>query len=227
MAKTHTLKAEDRKRTGTGMLKRMRREGFIPSVVYGGGSETRNVKISAKDFRDMIGASASANVLVDLELDGGGQQLAFVKDLQHDPLSGNILHADFLAINEATEITAQIPVVLNGEALGVKLGGQLEQLLYTIEIKCLPKDLPETIEGDVSDLDVGDALHVGGMQWTEGVSPTLGEDVVVALAAKARIVLIDEEEETGEDELGEGEEGEEASEGSEKEGGDTSEESSD
>ena len=225
MAKTHTLKAEDRKRTGTGMLKRMRREGFIPSVVYGGGSETRNVKISAKDFRDMIGASASANVLVDLELDGGGQQLAFVKDLQHDPLSGNILHADFLAINEATEITAQIPVVLNGEALGVKMGGQLEQLLYTIEIKCLPKDLPETIEGVVSDLDVGDALHIGGMQWTEGVSPTLGADVVVALAAKTRIALSDEA--ADEDELGEGEEGEESEEGAAQEGGDTSEEGSD
>ncbi|HJM65507.1 MAG: 50S ribosomal protein L25 [Roseibacillus sp.] len=223
MAKTHTLKAEDRKRTGTGMLKRMRREGFIPSVVYGGGSENRNVKISAKDFRDMIGASASANVLVDLELDGGGQQLAFVKDLQHDPLSGNILHADFLAINEATEITAQIPVVLNGEALGVKMGGQLEQLLYTIEIKCLPKDLPETIEGDVSDLDVGDALHIGGMQWTEGVSPTLGADVVVALAAKTRIALSDEAADEGA--LGEGEEGEESGEGAE-EGGDTSEERS-
>lgn len=225
MAKTHTLKAEDRKRTGTGMLKRMRREGFIPSVVYGGGSDNRNVKISAKDFRDMIATSASANVLVDLELDGGGQQLAFVKDLQHDPLSGNILHADFLAINEATEITAQIPVVLNGEALGVKLGGQLEQLLYTIEIKCLPKDLPETIEGDVSDLDVGDALHVGGMQWAEGVSPTLGEDVVVALAAKARLAPIEEADD--EDELGEGAEGEESEEGAAQEGGDTSEESSD
>ncbi len=223
MAKTHTLKAEDRKRTGTGMLKRMRREGFIPSVVYGGGSENRNVKISAKDFRDMIGASASANVLVDLELDGGGQQLAFVKDLQHDPLSGNILHADFLAINEATEITAQIPVVLNGEALGVTMGGQLEQLLYTIEIKCLPKDLPETIEGDVSDLDVGDALHIGGMQWTEGVSPTLGANVVVALAAKTRIALSDEAGDEGA--LGEGEEGEESGEGAE-EGGDTSEERS-
>ena len=225
MAKTHTLKAEDRKRTGTGMLKRMRREGFIPSVVYGGGSESRNVKISAKEFRDMIAASASANVLVDLKLEGGDQQLAFVKDLQHDPLSGNILHADFLAINEATEITAQIPVVLTGEALGVKLGGQLEQLLYTIEIKCLPKDLPETIEGDVSDLDGGDALHVGGMQWPEGVSPTLGEDVVVALAAKTRIALSDEA--TGEDELGEGEEGEESEEGAAQEGGESSEESSD
>ena len=189
MAKTYSLKAEDRKRTGTGVLKRMRREGFIPSVVYGGGSENRNVKVNSKEFRDMIVQSASANILVDLELEGGARQLAFVKDLQHDPLSGTILHADFLAVNEDTEITAQLPVVFTGEAKGVKLGGQLEQMLYNIEIKCLPKDLPETILGEVSDLDVGDVLHVGGLQWPEGVSSTLAEDVVVALVAKTRVAL--------------------------------------
>ena len=137
----------------------------------------------------MLARSASANIIVDLELEGGKNQLAFVKDLQHDPLSGSILHADFLAVSDDTEITAQLPVVFSGEAKGVKLGGQLEQMLYSIEIKCLPKDLPETICGDVSDLDVGDMLSVGGLQWPEGVSPTLAEDVVVALVAKTRVAL--------------------------------------
>ena len=192
MAKTHSLKAEDRKRTGTGMLKQMRREGFIPSVVYGGGGDNRNVKVSSKEFRDMIAHSASANVLVDLELDGGGRQLAFVQDLQHDPLSGAILHADFLAVSDDTEITAQLPVALHGEAVGVKMGGQLEQLLYSIEIKCLPKDLPETISGEVSKLGVGDVLHVKDMDWPEGVVSTLPEDVVVALVAKTRVALSEE-----------------------------------
>ena len=79
----------------------------------------------------MLAHSASANILVDLELEGGTSQLAFVKDLQHDPLSGMILHADFLAVGEDTEITAQLPVVFIGEAKGVKLGGQLEQMLYS------------------------------------------------------------------------------------------------
>ena len=223
MAKTHSLKAEDRKRTGSGVLKRMRREGFIPSVVYGTTSENRNVKVSAKGFREMLADSVSANVLVDLELDGGGHQLAFLKDLQHDPLSGHILHADFLAVDDTTEITAQIPVALSGEALGVKLGGQLEQMLYSIEIKCLPKDLPETIEGDVSGLDVGEMLNVGGMQWPEGVAPTLGEDVVVALVAKTRVAL---SEEATEGESGEGAE-QAAPEGSAEEGGDAGEGGSD
>jgi len=167
----------------------MRREGFIPSVVYGGGSENRNLKVSAKGVREMLSSSASTNVLVDLELDGGTNQLAFLKDLQHDPLSGNILHVDFIAVDEKTEITAQIPVSLIGEAVGVKLGGQLEQMIYSLEIKCLPKDLPEIIEGDASELNVGDILNVGSMSWPEGVSPTLGEDVVVALVAKTRVAL--------------------------------------
>ncbi|MEO1835300.1 MAG: 50S ribosomal protein L25 [Akkermansiaceae bacterium] len=205
MSKTHTIKAEDRKRTGTGTLKLMRREGFIPSVVYGGGSENRNVKVRSKAFREVISQSASTNILVTLELDGGGSQLAFVKDLQHDPISGNVLHADFLAIGENTEITAQIPVTLTGEAIGVKAGGQLEQLLYNIEIKCLPKDLPESLTADVTDLDVGSVLHIGEVPWPEGAMPTLNDDVVVALVAKARVA---ESEEDGEDgEGGEGGEG--------------------
>ena len=200
MAKTHSLRAEDRKRTGSGVLKRMRREGFIPSVVYGGGSENRNVKVSAKGVREMLADTASTNVLVDLELDGGSNQLAFLKDLQHDPLSGKVLHADFIAVDDKTEITAQIPVSLVGEAVGVKLGGQLEQMIYTLEIKCLPKDLPETIEGDASALNVGDVLNVGGMSWPEGVSPTLGHEVVVALVAKTRVAL--SEAATGEEDGG-------------------------
>lgn len=216
MAKTHSLKAEDRKRTGTGMLKQMRREGYIPSVVYGGGAENRNVKVSAKAFKDMIASSASANVLVELELDGGGNQLAFVKDLQHDPLTGGLLHADFLAVSDDSEITAQLPVELIGEAIGVKTGGQLEQLLYTIEIKCLPKHLPETIRADVSNLEVGDAVHVGAVDWPEGVQSTLNDDVVVALVAKTRVALSEEAggevpEGAAEGE-GEGEAGEEAGE---------------
>ena len=69
------------------------------------------------------------------------------------------------------------------------MGGQLEQMIYSLEIKCLPKDLPEIIEGDASELNVGDILNVGSMSWPEGVSPTLGEDVVVALVAKTRVAL--------------------------------------
>lgn len=187
MAKTTSLKAEDRKRTGTGVLKQMRREGFIPSVVYGGGYENRNVKVNAKEFTRLVTHSASANFLVNLDLDGGNRQLAFVQDLQHDPLSGAVLHADFLAVGENTEITAQIPIDLLGEPAGVKHGGVLDLALHAVEITCLPKDLPETVEVDVEHLEIGDAIHIGELKWPDGVAATLEDEVVVASVIVPRL----------------------------------------
>lgn len=195
----------------------MRRDGYVPSVVYGGNVENTNIKVNEKEFSDLLAHSASDNILVTLEMDGGNSQLAFLKDVQHDALSGRMLHADFLAVSETTEITGTLPIELVGDPLGVKEGGQLEQMIYDIEITCLPKDLPELIEGDVSELEIGDTLSVGGLNWPEGVTPTLEADVVVAMVAKAR-VMEEEEDELGEGiegegVEGEGEEGAEASEG--------------
>ena len=188
----------------------MRRDGYVPSVVYGGGVENLNIKLNEKSFRDLLARSASENILVTLELEGGNSQLAFLKDVQHDALSGQMLHADFLAVSETTEITGTLPVELVGEAIGVKGGGQLEQMIYDIEITCMPKDLPEVIEGDVTELDVGDTLQVGALSWPEGVKPTLDDDVVVAMVAKMRVALDEEEELEGAELQGEGAEGEDA-----------------
>lgn len=195
----------------------MRREGYVPSVVYGGGTENQNVKVNEKAFKDLLRASASENILLNLELDGGGSQSAFLKEVQHHPITGRVLHIDFLAIDQKTEITASLPVELHGEPVGVKEGGLLEQLMHSVEIVSLPKDLPDIIVVDVANLEIGDAMHIGEVAWPSGVKPTLGEDVVVALVAKARVV---EEEVEGEEgaaaaaaEGGEGAATEEKSEG--------------
>ena len=187
MAKPQTLKAEERARTGSGVLKQMRREGFIPSVIYGGGAENKNIKVHGKTFTDMLKSAASDSILVNLELEGSGTQLAFLQDVQHNRLTSEILHIDFLAVDEKTEITANLPLVLAGEAKGVKAGGLLEQMLYSLEVRCLPKDLPEQISTDVTHLKVGDALHIGEVTFPEGVTPILNGDVVVALVAKTRL----------------------------------------
>ena len=186
MAKPQTLKAEERARTGSGVLKQMRREGFIPSVIYGGGTENKNVKVHGKTFTDMLNHAASDSILVNLEVEGSGAQLAFLQDVQHDRLTSEILHIDFLAVDDKTEITANLPLELEGEAMGVKAGGLLEQMLHSLEVRCLPKDLPEQISTNVTALEVGDALHVGEVTFPEGVTPILGDDVVVALVAKTR-----------------------------------------
>ncbi|GHC64996.1 50S ribosomal protein L25 [Roseibacillus persicicus] len=187
MAKTATLKAEERKRTGSGLLKQMRKEGWVPSVVYGGGQDNLNVKINAKAFRELLAASASDSFLVNLELDNGNKQLAFVQDIQHDSLSSTIVHADFLAVSATTEITAHLPIILTGEPIGVKNGGILEQQLHGIDVTCLPKDLPETLHAEVGEMAIGDILQVKDIEFPEGVSAAVAEDLLIALVAKTRI----------------------------------------
>jgi large subunit ribosomal protein L25 len=185
MAKKTSLKAETRARTGSGRLNQMRREGWLPSVIYGKGAETTNLKVNAKAFNDVLAHSSSENIIVNLEIAGQGTRLAFLQAVQHEPLSGSVLHADFRAIDENTEITAHIPAHLNGEAPGVKAGGVIEQYVHAIEIICLPNDLPETIELDVSSLQLGDSLHLGEIKYPKGVRPTHAADVVVVHIGRA------------------------------------------
>jgi large subunit ribosomal protein L25 len=183
MATKHVLKAEPRQRTGSGVLKQMRREGWVPSVIYGRGSENKNLKVNAKAFDELLAHATSENILINLDL-GGANQLAFLKAVQHDPLNGKPLHVDFLAIDEKSEITAQIPVHLVGEPVGVKAGGMLEQLSHTLEVRCAASVLPELLEFDVAHLDEGDSLHIGDVKLPAGVEATHAADVVIAHLAK-------------------------------------------
>ena len=184
MAKKTTLQAAPRNRSGTGRLKQMRREGWVPSVIYGKGTDNINLKVNAKTFADLLAHSSSENILVNLEIEGHGTRLAFLQSIQHDSLSGITLHADFRAIDENTAITAHIPTHLNGESVGVKAGGLVEQYVHAIEITCLPNDLPETIEVDITHLQVGDSLHIGDITFPSGVRATHAAEVVVAHLGK-------------------------------------------
>ncbi len=185
MAKKTSLKAETRARTGSGRLNQMRREGWLPSVIYGKGAETMNLKVNAKSFNDVLAHSSSENIIVNLEIAGEGTRMAFLQAVQHEPLSGSVLHADFRAIDENTEITAHIPAHLIGEAPGVKAGGVIEQYVHAIEIICLPNDLPEIIEIDVTGLQLSASLHLGEIKYPKGVRPTHAADVVVVHIGRA------------------------------------------
>lgn len=180
-----TIKATERARTGSGALNAMRREGFIPSVVYGA-TDNKNVKVNAKEFTDLLQAAPSSQILLNLEVEGAAPQQVFLQDLQFDALTGAILHADFLAVTEQTVITAKLPVVLLGEPKGVKVGGALEQLVHSLKVKSLPNNLPETITADVSDLDLSESLTIGDVKFPEGVTPILHDKVLIALVAMTR-----------------------------------------
>ena len=192
MAKKITLKAAPRLRSGSGKLKQMRREGWLPSVVYGRGVENSNLKIDSKTFAELLAHSSSDSILINLDVEGEGVRSVFLKTIQHDPLTGHALHVDFLAVNDKTEITANIPVHLTGEAIGVKGGGILEQYAHTLEITCLPDALPDTIDVDITALKLGESLHIGDMKLPAGVKPTHAAEVVVAHIGKPAALVAEE-----------------------------------
>jgi large subunit ribosomal protein L25 len=185
MATKTSLKAAPRARTGSGRLNQMRREGWIPSVIYGRGTQNKNLKVDAKSFIELISHSSSENIIVNLEIEGEGTSLAFIQSIQHHPLSGEAVHADFLAIDDKTEITAHIPAHLVGEAPGMKAGGVTEQYVHALEITCLADDLPEVINIDISKLELGDSLHIGEVTYPKGVRPTHAADVVIVHIGRA------------------------------------------
>ncbi|MGB0291874.1 MAG: 50S ribosomal protein L25 [Luteolibacter sp.] len=213
MSKTTTIQAETRARSGSGVLKQLRREGLLPSVIYGKGIENINLKINAKAFRQILANSSSDSIVVNLEIDGNDTRMAFLKDVQYDALSGQALHADFRAIDDKTTITASVSVQAIGTAPGVAAGGLVDMQVHSLEISCLPGDLPEVLEVDISGMEVGDSINIGGISFPPGVTPTLNDEVVVVQITKPA-AAISEDADSGETAPAEG--GEEAN----AEGGD-------
>jgi large subunit ribosomal protein L25 len=186
MAKILDLVAQPRTVSGTGAVKRLRNSGSTPAVVYGRKVAPLNVQVDTKTFTKILQGSASDNILVSLKLENG-EQLALVQEVQHDHLKGGITHVDFHAIAMDEEIHAEVPVEVVGESPGLKFGGLVEAIHHTLEVRCLPKDLPEHITVDVSSLELGKSIHVGEIKFPEGVRPKLGADVVVVMCEEPKV----------------------------------------
>lgn len=189
MSKRSTLKAAPRTASGSGPLKRLRKSGLVPAVVYGKSFANQNLQVDAKELRDLLTHSTSEHVLINLEIEGGEKALALIQDVSHNALSGNIMHVDFHAVKEDEKLHARIPLELTGEAAGLKQGGMLEHLVHTLDITCLPNDLPEKITHDISNLAVGETIHLRDVTLPNGVTATrLAGDVIIALMAAPRVV---------------------------------------
>ncbi len=186
MAKILDLQAEVRTQSGTGAVKRMRKAGNIPAALYGRKVKPSSIQVHGKTFSKLLEGSASDNILVSLKI-AGEEQLALVQEVQHDYLRGGILHIDFHAIAADEEIHANVPVVTVGEAKGQKQGGLVEAIHHEIEVRCLPKDLPESIEIDVTGLEVGQGIHVREINFPAGVSCHLGGDVVIVMCEEPKV----------------------------------------
>lgn len=196
MANIHPLNAKKREGSGTAAAKKLRRTGRVPGVVYGGKQDNYAVDLDRIVIRDLLASSASENILVRLDIEGAKEQgkLALIQAVQHHPLNSTINHVDFHCVSEDEEIVASVPITLVGESVGVKGGGLLDQQLLALDVRCKPADLPESLEGDISDVGLGEPFHIAGVTWPEGVSPVLANDVVIAVVAELRAIKTDEEE---------------------------------
>jgi len=187
MAKSVLLKAQPRTQLGRNRVKVLRAQGSIPAVLYGD-KQLQSLAVKAVDLIKALSGSSSEHLLVDLEVDGT-KHLALIQDIQTDPLKDKLLHVDFHKINANEKLHSEVPLVEVGEPEGVKSGGGLlEHMLRTLRIECLPKDLPDSIQVDVSALKIGDSILVGDIKLPDGVEALNPADVV-AFAVHAPTVV--------------------------------------
>jgi large subunit ribosomal protein L25 len=155
-----SLEGQVRPGTGKGPARSARRAGMIPGVIYGAGETPTALAVPKKEF-ELAVKNAGGNVIVALKLDGKGEQTAIIREVQRDPISHAIIHLDFHHISLTEKVTVEVSVHLVGIPDGVKNGGGiLEHITRTIEIECLPTQIPGHLEADVSALGIGDSIHV-------------------------------------------------------------------
>ncbi len=201
------LKANVRKTTGNGPAGVLRREGKIPAVLYGPETEPVLLSVHTGDFEEVLKKGNVSQVLLNLIIQNGKtlSKSVIVKELQMHPVSQDFIHIDFYEIDMKRKIKVNIPVVATGKSKGVELGGVLQIVRHELEVMCFPGDIPEEIVIDVTDLDMGDSVHVeeipvdGDVEIQAEVNFT----VLTILSPKVEEEVVEEEE----DELEEGEEG--------------------
>ena len=165
------LNAEVRESRGKEIAKKLRTKGLIPAVFYGPRSETLSLMVDPKELSRTLQTEAGENVIIDLNIRKGGeslQKMVMLKEIQIHPLERKTLHADFYEVSMEQMVTVDIPVHLIGKAEGVKAGGILDQVLRTIQIQCLPGDIPRSIDVDVNALMIGDSVHVRDVHLEKG-----------------------------------------------------------
>ena len=178
------LTARNRQGNGSGEARRIRRAGRIPAVLYGRSGKAISIDLDAKEFANGV-KNISESTIVKVDVDGKPYD-AFVKDTQRNILDGNVLHVDFYEVESGVLLRARVTINLKGNAAGVRDGGVLEFPLHEIEVECLPKDLPERIELDISGLGVNQSIHVRDIALSDAIRVLSAPDQVVTLVKYAK-----------------------------------------
>ncbi|MFW6201924.1 MAG: 50S ribosomal protein L25/general stress protein Ctc [Gemmatimonadota bacterium] len=190
-----TLNATLREGRGKGSARKLRREGRIPAVVYGHGEDTRAISVDEAELDRLFAHISIENTLIELKVDGGAPVRTLVREVQTHPWKQEVLHVDFYQIRAGEKITLDIPIRLIGTAAGAKEGGILQQRMHELEVECLPAAIPESIEVDISELELGDSLHVGDLPLPEGVETDVDPERTVCSVVTPTVLKVEEEEE--------------------------------
>jgi large subunit ribosomal protein L25 len=162
---SNVLEAQTRTPGNKNVARRVRMGGKIPGVVYGAGKESLPVTLDPRQVTRILHSKTGHNTIFDLDLEGSERTKAMIVDWQYEPIKGHLLHIDLKRIAMDRKLTVSVPIVLKGEAAGVKQqGGILEQILREVEVECLPGDIPSAIEADVSELVFGKVLRVSDLK---------------------------------------------------------------
>ncbi|AKJ97347.1 MULTISPECIES: 50S ribosomal protein L25/general stress protein Ctc [Pseudomonas] len=185
-----TLNAEVRSDLGKGASRRLRRlASLVPAVVYGGDKAPESISMLAKDVAKLLENEAAYSHIIELNV-GGSKQNVVIKALQRHPAKGHVLHADFVRVVAGQKLTAVVPVHFINEAAPVKKGGEISHVTSEIEVSCLPKDLPEFIEVDLADAEIGTIIHLSDLKAPKGVEFVAlahGDDKAVANVHAPRV----------------------------------------
>ena len=198
------LEAQERETVGTTAAARLRREGFIPGVIYGRGKKPHAIAVPERELRAALSGSHGRHAILDVTLVGQKTSHASIlKDFQVDPIRGRITHFDLHEVRLDQPITAQVAIELVGESPGVKVGGVLSALVREVSVEALPLEMPDRVELDISGAEIGATLRVADVVAPEGAKLLDDPDTVVVTVAAPRVEV---EEEVPEEELAEGEE---------------------
>jgi large subunit ribosomal protein L25 len=191
MAQQVKLKAEKRTVIGRNAIKKIKKEGLVPGVIYGSQAEPIALQVESRALTNVLAHASSEHVLVELEIVDGGQsssRLALIQEVQHHPLKRQLLHVDFHAVSATEKITSEVPIEAFGDPIGVRtFGGLLEYSLRSLEVECFPQDLPDIIRLDVSNLNIGESLHVRDIPLSSGVEALTDGDLTVVSVVASRV----------------------------------------
>ena len=198
------LAAEVGRPLGSRAVRRLRREGKIPGVIYGHGTDPLPIAVGARELRVALNGEAGANQLLSLDT-GSGTYLTLARDMQRHPVAQTVTHVDFIIVRRDEVISADVPISLVGEATEVHHGdGLVEQQMFTLSINALPANIPSGIDADISALTIGGQVRVSDLVLPDGVTTDVDPETAVAIGQPPR-VTVEEEAAAAEGEAAEGE----------------------